>query len=93
MGRTLSASRSEPTAKRTGPVELLSRGTKVMAAATAGGALLASEHRTELRSSERVGDMVKVTQGSKAGGLLSCLVGGSPHCQQADPPPLFRLSP
>ena len=91
VGRTLSAS-SEPIAKRTGPMDLLSRGLsvplivplappsvppragsvgiKMMAAATAGDrSLLASEHRTELGSSERVGDTLKVTQGSNSWGL------------------------
>lgn len=69
-------------------------GIKMMAAATAGdGSLLASEHRTELGSSERVGDTLRSHREVTAGGLLSCLVSGSPHCQQVDPPPLFRLSP
>ena len=39
------------------------------------GALFASEHRTELRSSERVGDVLRVTQGSNSWGL-ALLPGG-----------------
>lgn len=113
MGRTLSTSRSENTAERTGPMGLLSRGLSVPlsrptcpsksatqsrvsghkgdGSSHSRGVLFASEHRTELRSSERVGDVLRVTQGSNSWGLALLPGGRAPHRQQADPPP--RLPP